>query len=80
MGSLGIEFPYSVMVPCLDEDPSRCLANAWDLGACGEDWVWCWADFDHVRISFKRERDSIAFLSRASVSLHAIDGQQRSHA
>src|SRR3954471_2634654 len=35
MEGLYFEFPHTVTVPCLDEDPSRCLANAWDLGgAC----------------------------------------------
>jgi len=80
MEGLFFEFPHTVTVSCLDEDPSRCLANAWDLGACGEDWVWCWADFDHLRISFKREPDSVVFLSRASVSVHGVDRQQGSHA
>jgi len=80
MEGVYFDFPHAVTVPCLDEDPSRCLANAWDFGACGEDWVWCWADFDHVRISFRRETDRIAFLSRASVSLHGVGGQQGSHA
>jgi hypothetical protein len=65
MEGLYFTFPHTVTVPCGDEDPSRCLANAWDLGACGEDWVWCWADQGHLRLSFKREADSTTFLSRA---------------
>lgn len=81
MEGLYFEFPYSVTALCLDEDPSHCLAGAWSLGACGEDWVWCWANADHVRISFKRASDSLAFVSQASfVALPWAAGRQRSHA
>ena len=74
MDGLYFEFSHTITVPCLDEDPSHCLANAWNLGACGEDWRWRWVDSDHVRISFKREADSIAFLSRAPVALPSNQG------
>jgi hypothetical protein len=70
MAGLYFEFPCSVTALCHEEDLSYCLANAWDIGACGEDWVWSWSDSDHVRISFKREEDSLAFISRASVWGH----------
>lgn len=63
-------FAHRVTVACLDEDPARCLVGAWKVGACGEDWVWSWADSDHVRISFKREADRLAFISGASVGPH----------
>ena len=80
MEGLCVEFPYTITVLCLDEDPAHSLANAWDLGACGEDWVWCWADSDHVRVSFKREADCIAFLSRAPFALRWAVGRQKSPA
>lgn len=73
-------FAYSVTVSCRDDDPSDYLAGAWDFGACGEDWVWSWADPDHVRISFKREADSLAFISRGSVASQLADWRQRSRA
>jgi hypothetical protein len=59
-------FVHRVIVPCLDEDPSRCLTGAWKVGACGEDWVWGWADSSHVRISFRREADRLSFISHVS--------------
>jgi hypothetical protein len=61
-------FAHSVTVSCRDDDPSFCLARAWDLGACGDDWVWSWAGSDHIRISFRREADSLAFISRDAVA------------
>jgi hypothetical protein len=60
-------FAHRVTVPCLDGDPSPCLVGAWNVGACGEDWVWSWTDSDHVRISFKREADRLSFVSCASI-------------
>lgn len=56
-------FQYTVMVPRA-EDPADCLSGAWDLGDCGEDWVWSWGGPEALRVSFRRETDSIAFLSR----------------
>ncbi len=69
---LFLEFPYTLTVACAEEDPAQGLAYAWELGACGEDWVWYWADPDHVRVSFKREVDSSAFLSRAPSGCRAV--------
>ena len=80
MQALGSEFPHSVTVLCPNEDPSHCLAAAWGLGACGEDWVWCWIDLDHVQISFRNEEDGSEFLSRAGGHAHRVQAQQRPHA
>ncbi|WP_456684448.1 hypothetical protein [Bradyrhizobium sp. P5_C11_2] len=59
------EYRHVVAAPCPSEDPSDCLAGAWALGICGEDWVWGWCDPDRVRIAFRRESDCVAFLARA---------------
>ena len=74
MDGLYFQFPHTVTVPCLDEDLAGCLAKAWDFGACGEDWVWCWADCGHLRISFRREADSLAFLAGACLPLNEAGG------
>jgi hypothetical protein len=73
-------FAHSVTMTCRDDDPSFCLARAWDLGACGQDWVWSWADSDHVRISFKREADSLAFVSLGSVASQQGNRRSLTHA
>ena len=59
------EYRHVVAAPCPSEDPSDCLAGAWALGICGEDWVWGWCDPDRVRIAFRRGSDCVAFLAGA---------------
>jgi hypothetical protein len=57
------EFQHVVATPCLTEDPSECLARAWALGDCDEDWVWSWCEPDGIQIAFRRESDCVSFLA-----------------
>jgi hypothetical protein len=59
------EYRHVVVAPCPTEDPSDCLAGAWEYGVCGEDWVWSWCDPDKIRIAFRRESDCVSFLAHA---------------